>query len=150
MINIFYIVLGSLISGFLYWAGGHGKPYNTLYRDLGIPLLMLGLISLTTGFHWSLIINCLLMYGTLTTYWKILNKFFNKPTTDCFWFNWFIHGLGIGLSFIPYGIYTYTIKFVIIRAIILGLSMMLWSRFIHNKWDERGRGALIFLVRLIK
>lgn len=150
MINVLYILLSAGISGFLYWAGGHGKPYHTLYRDLGIPLLMLGIVSLTTGFHWSLLLSCLLTYGALTTYWKCLNKYFNKPTTDAYWFNWIAHGLGIGLAFIPYAIYTHTIIFTIIRAIVLGLSMMIWSKFIHNKWDERGRGALIFLVKLIK
>ena len=159
MINILLILLSSGIGGFLYWAGGHGKPYNNIYRDLGIPLLSLGLLSLISGFHWTLLLSCLLMLGALSTYWKIINRLLHKDMNTSYWFNYLAHGFGIGLSLIPYAIHLHIIPITIIRAIVLGLSMMTWSLFINSKynkviinkeWDERGRGALIFLVKLIK
>ena len=80
------------------------------------------------------------MVGALSTYWK-------KKGTDAIWCNWFLHGFGIGLALIPYGIGIHNLYVVLCRAIILGISMAIWSHFIHKDWlDEGGRGALIILT----
>jgi hypothetical protein len=136
------IILLSIISGIFYRMGGSDK-YDTKWRDWGCPLVVL----LALHWHWSLILCFLLMWGALTTYWKVLNKFFNKPTSDAYWFNWLAHGLGIGLALIPYTLFVGGWELGLVRSLALGLLMMVWSLLNDNVvWEEFGRGALIILT----
>lgn len=138
MLYLNCVILGAI----LYRMGGSDK-YDTKWRDFGLPYLALVFMMYRGMWHWSLWICALLMFGALTTYWKCLNKWNGQPKTDAFWFNWIAHGVGIGLAFLPYAYFTGCWEQVIMRAEVLGLTMMLWSEKNDNAvWEECGRGVL--------
>ena len=139
---IMYIIL--IVLGAIFYRMGGSDKYDTKWRDLGVPAVSLLSMYLLGRWHWSLFICFPLMFGAMTTYWKVLNRFFHKPKTDSYWFNWFAHGLMIGLSFLPYAYFTDRWIMVIARALALSFLIMIWSEVNDNAvWEECGRGALI-------
>jgi len=135
----------SILSAICYRFGGSAKKGNWLdfarnskTRDIGCSLLSLGLFigqkGANLGFWWLYVIAFGLSWGFLSTYW---DKLFGY---DNYWFSGFM----IGLVFIPLfwiGIPWWSIG---IRAIVLAITMGLWSKWID--WDiaeESGRGFLI-------
>ena len=148
-ITIIILAIGSVISGILYHCGGIGKPYSTKLRDIGCSLIILLTLSFLAHKIFPIWVN-LVTFGLswlfLSTYHKYLNKWFNKPRTDAFYFNWLAHGIGIGLAMIPMAWIGITWWLILIRAVVLGLSMMVWSELNDNAVSEEfGRGALIVL-----
>jgi len=144
-------IIGTALSALFYHLGGMGGAWwkSSWVRDWLCPLVVLATLYLTGMWHWSLWLCYPLMIGASSTYWKVLNKYFNKPTTDCYWFNWCAHGIGWGLALLPYGFMMGSVEAVVARALILGLCMALWSSVIVKwlklsvAWDEGGRGGLI-------
>lgn len=152
---ILLIILLSIASAILYRMGGSDR-FNPKWRDWGVSICVLTAFALLYPLRTqnygilAIISSFLLTWGALSTYHKWLNPLFNKPKTDCFWFNWFAHGLGIAMALFPFAWVGVSWRLLSIRAIVLGVSMMLWSRYNHNVvWDEGGRGALIVLTLLI-
>ena len=136
--NIFILAYWALISGIFYWFGGQGGVWyrDSWIRDYVCPLIVIVCLP----YHWSLWLCYPLMVGALSTYWK-------KKGEDTRWYNWFLHGFGIGLALLTYVVFTHSLQPVLVRAVILGISMAIWSHFNHiDKWDEGGRGALIILT----
>jgi len=89
-------------------------------------------------------ISFVLHWGAISTYHKWLNRFFGKPRCDSFWFNWLAHGLFIGLAAIPLAWTGISWWLILIRAIVLGVTTMIWSEIISSDvWEEMGRGFLI-------
>ena len=132
-------ILLILLSGLFYYLGGQGGAWykRSWIRDYLCPIIVCAFLAHSGFWHKSLFICYPLMVCALSTYWK-------KKGTDAQWYNWFLHGLGIGLALIPYGIYIHSLNAILCRAIILGISMAVWSHFIHKDWlDEGGRGSLI-------
>ena len=138
MINL---IGSSVLSAVFYRMGGSDK-FNPKWRDWGCALLTLVTLYVQ-GHQVNIIIylvSFLLLWGALSTYWKF-------KAIDCKWYHWFIHGLGIGLSMFPVIFIGYNCNLIILRAITLGLTMMLWSEMNNNVfWEETGRGALIILT----
>lgn len=152
MINTLIIALGTILSSIFYRLGGTGGEWykSSWIRDWICTFILLAVMQWTNIWHWSLYISIPLMIGALSTYHKWLNPLMDQPTTDCLWFNWLAHGIGIGLAILPYGYFTHTIDKVLYRALILGLSMMVWSVLVDwDKLEEGGRGGLIILTLLI-
>ena len=113
-------------------------------RDVGVTILTLLTLFVLGKWHWSLCPCAVLVWLALRTYHKWLNPFFHEPTTDAYWFNWFAHGLMIGLAFLPYAYFTNTWLMVILRALLMGLFMAWWSDINDDvNWEEAGRGILI-------
>lgn len=82
----------------------------------------------------------LLSWGALSTYWK-------KKGTDAEWWNWFLHGFGIGLAMLPFVFIDLSLKKIIIRSMVMGALMMMWSEGQNDVvWEECGRGACIVLT----
>lgn len=125
------------LSGLLYRLGGIGKPYNTKFRDLGIPTinLLVALFIFPVSCHWwahVLVFGC--MFGALTTYWDFIFK------ED----NFYAHGFMIGLSSIWYVFFTHHWDAFAIHCLGLALFMGLWSDLIgKDTIEEFGRGAII-------
>jgi hypothetical protein len=142
----FGLCLLAFISAVCYRMGG-SDTYNTKWRDFGCPLCVLIGMLLVNQWHWSLLLCFPLMFGAMTTYWKVLNKFFKKSTEDSYWFNWLAHGLMIGLALFPLTFFVGLLVEVLARSIFLGLLMMIWSEIIDDAvYEEMGRGALIILT----
>jgi hypothetical protein len=92
------------------------------------------------GMWYCYLISFLLTWAALTTYWK-------KKGTDARWWNWFLHGFMIGLSSIPLAWIGIAWWLILIRAVVLGITMMIWSDLNDNAVkEELGRGALIVLT----
>lgn len=82
----------------------------------------------------------LLSWGALSTYWK-------KKGVDPVGWNWFLHGLFIGLAFLPFVFIGFLWQAILLRAAVLGILMMIWSVLINSAcWEEFGRGVLIILT----
>lgn len=95
----------------------------------------------------AFVISFILTLGSLSTYHKWLNKLFGKTTEDSWWFNWLAYGLGIGLAILPVTFLGISWYLIVLRAIVLGLAMMVWSELNDNAvWEECGRGVLIILT----
>lgn len=145
-ISIIALALGCIYSGIFYWLGGQGGVWykKSWIRDWVCPLVVLAVMEWLGKWHWSLLLCYPLMALALSTYHKWLNPIFNKPKSDCYFMNWFMHGFIIGLALLPYGYFTDTIDTIILRAFILGVFMMVWSEIIDkDKVEESGRGGLI-------
>jgi hypothetical protein len=139
-------LIASAIAGILYRLGGWGKPFRSAYRDIGIPLIFLIYMGIK-AWHWSLIPSAVLLYASLTTYWKILNPVMGKPTTDAYWFNWLAHGLGIAISILPYIYFTGHWFGFGARLIILPLLITFWSQIWSEvNAEEFGRGFFIVIT----
>jgi hypothetical protein len=147
------ILISATLGAFFYRLGGASPgefPWlpkwviKSYTRDIGVPLISMAYMFLTGAWHWSLLPCAVLFYGALTTYWKILNPIFKKPSNDCFWFNFFAHGLGIALAMAPYAYHTGHWLGFWIRLVILPIAITIWSLTISWVDPEEGiRGALI-------
>lgn len=138
-VKVILIAIASLLGGILYRLGGIGKPFNTKVRDLGVPIVALGLLALIGGrapwWAWLGTFGC--MFGTMTTYFKF------KGDENVKWYSWLIVGFVFGLSALLYAIGSGHWVGMIIRTIILSVSVMWWSEYQDNaKWEEFGRGYL--------
>lgn len=158
MMKILLWLILSIISSICYRCGGMSKDdaakprwipkwlRNTKTRDLGVSAVCLSLVyflrpelkfePFPLKFGLFLLVYGL-MFTALTTYWDELFDY------DNFYF----HGLMIGLSTSPLcwvGVSWYAIG---LYAVILTISMGLWSNAIKNDvWEELGRGFLITAV----
>jgi hypothetical protein len=135
-------ILASAIAGLLYRLGGVGKPYDTKYRDLGVPLvgilLLWYLYPLYAGWkeYLAYFLTFGLYFGSMTTYWK-------KKGTDARWYNWLFTGLGYSLAFLPFSFFSGLWLGFVIRTIIVAVATTLWSEKIGNVvWEECGRGVI--------
>jgi len=142
-------ILSVIASGVLYRLGGWSKG-NTLYRDIGCPLITLLTLVLILGVKapvWALFLSFGLMYGSMTTYHKWLNKLFGDSKDDVKWYGWAMHGFAAGFALMP--IY-HEWKIVLIRSVVLAVLTCVWSILINKAWiEEAGRGALLVLTLLL-
>ena len=129
------IVLSGL-AGILYRAGG-SSAFNTKFRDLGVPIVVLGWFLILGLYHWTLLVSSLLLFGALTTYWK-------KPGTDAKWWNWALTGLGYSLSLLPYAVVFGSWVGFSLRIALLTTLTVVWSEVQDvDIIEEFGRGFLI-------
>lgn len=127
--------LFSLAGGGLYRKGGTSA--GTLWRDLGVPICMVIIMTLLGKFHWSLILCFGLMYASCTTYFK-------KKGEPVRFYNWIIVGLAFSLSMLPYTFFVHDWIGFGLRTITCTLGITLWSSLIG--WDvleEWGRGFIV-------
>ncbi len=148
MLQLFSLSLNSAI---LYRLGGVGYPYNTKVRDAGITTLYfiycLTRIPPTPWNIFLLLLSCFALFGSLTTYHKWMNKFFHKPKSDVFWFNWLFTGFCYALSALPIVFITHGWVGFFARIILLPAIIMAWSELIGNvDLEEGGRGFWFFFT----
>ena len=137
------LLIACVLSGILYRLGGaHG--YNTKFRDIGCPLVLLGLVCGLFGLKmvswWAYLLTFGLSWGALSSY----HYFLPKPK-DNLWYHYSLHGFfcGLaGLSLVWCGVPLYVL---IIRTTVLTLGMGLWSKVGNDVWEERGRGVLFII-----
>ena len=131
-------VLGLAIcfSAILYRMGG-SKHYDTLYRDIGCPLVFLILLSIL-GFPFN-IFRYIIFFGlswvALSTYWDSIFGYDN----------FYAHGFGCGLaglalcSILPLWV-------ILLRLVISTFGMGFWSKKVKTDIpQELGRGVFFIL-----
>ena len=147
------ITLGlSIIGAILYRWGGQGKPFNTRYRDLGVPLCGIGILLTwwqpVNTLGWLMLIPHFgLAFASMTTYWDWLTKLWRKDESE-YWENWLLTGFFYGLSAFPLmwvNIHWYSI---IIRAIILGILIMLIRENTKKDIIEEIGSGLVYLITI--
>ena len=131
--KIIILLVGSLLSGFCYRAGGKGKPFNTKWRDLGVPLVTI-LTCLLLGLYgnWNFLFSYFLIFGLMFAALSTYRYFLPKPK-DYKWYHYALHGLFIGLALMPLmwcGVVWYLILF---RAVLIAFLISVLSQFIS--WD---------------
>lgn len=132
--KIFLWILSIVLCATLYRMGGYGKPFNKLYRRIGIPIVCGVTVYFLLGVHnWLAHIICfVLLYASLTTYHDYVGF-------DNHW----LHGFFIGLAYVPFGFDGEWITWGV-RCLVLAVSMGAWSVIFGNDWvEELGRGAFI-------
>jgi hypothetical protein len=134
-------IIVSAVAGLLYRLGGVGKPYDTKFRDMGVPFVGIVLLLIIYP-HYSLkyIIAYLLTFGlyfaSMTTYWK-------RKGSDAKWWNWLLTGLGYSLAFLPFAIVSGEYFGFCLRLVLCSVATMIWSEKIDNVvWEEFGRGVI--------
>ena len=153
--NIIFIILLSILSGYLYHLGGinHLKRPNIPLlrqkpRDVGCMLLVLGTMGIIGGFSqwWMYVLAFAGTWGGLSTYHDEMFYNWMKPRD-----NHWLHGMVIGCAvwsgaWLPF----------VLRIAILGVVMGLWSKFTPKIGDieearieEFGRGFVIPLTLLL-
>lgn len=135
--------IAAFLGGILYRLGGIGKPFNTKVRDIGVPILSLGVLGLmgarASWYLWLLTFGT--MFGAMTTYCKFGQE-------DVKWWNWLLTGMLYGLSALPITFALGHWGGFIARTIFLMGSVSGWSEAVS--WDtleEWGRGFL-FVVSI--
>ena len=154
MVKLAIGLLAVIASSALYRCGGKGKPYNTKYRDLGCPTVLLALVVALFGFKmafwWVYLVSFGLAFAALTTYWDdTKNKFLDKICRAINWMypedNFWLHGFMCAL---PGLLFCFVIPWCIpvVRLVICTVGMGLWSKLISNDVKEEcGRGAFFIL-----
>jgi hypothetical protein len=133
-----------LIAAFpvLYRLGG-SENGTRMARISGIPLLTFFYLWFTSGPHWTAFLTCGLMAGALSSYW-------NRKNADETWINFYLHGMGIALAFVPQAWHSGHWAVFFERLAILPLSIAFWATKMNKpfwKWradvvNEGGRGLL--------
>jgi len=129
----------SLICAILYRLGGIGKPFDTKYRDLGCPAVCIAYLLFlwhpTSLLGWLVLLPFFgIFFGALTTYWDFLFGYDN----------FYMHGFMCGLSAFPLYWAGLTWWAILIRAVICGIMMGVWSKWIGKDWlEEGGRGFIL-------
>ncbi len=138
------IAIASFLGAVLYRLGGIGKPFNTKFRDFGVPFVTLLLLALLGGTApwWIWLLTFLCMFGTMTTYFEV-DK--NKDTD---WYEWLIVGFMMGLSILPYAWYHGAWLLLLARTGILTAFIMIWSETIDKDWLEEGGRGLLFVITI--
>ena len=153
--TILYIILLSILSGYLYHLGGINHLLRPNFpilrqkpRDVGCSLVVvLSLLAMgIPAAWWVFLIVFGLTWAGLSTYWDWM---FND--NDNFWF----HGFMIGFAMLPHAIHYGIWIPLIARSILCCVVMGLWSRFTPKIFDieearveEFGRGFIIPLTLL--
>lgn len=146
MVKLSIILIASCVSAYLYRKGGSDNS-NTKWRDLGcavvyfITAILLGIVHSMTALL-LLLGSTGLLFGALTTYWKLGSE-------DVNWYSWFLTGLAYGVSSFPLMWAGVPLWLIIVRSILLGIATMFWSENTQNPWEELGRGFLIPLSMLL-
>ena len=124
------------LAGVVYRLGGYGPPFNTKWRDLGIPALVMAYFTVTGHWHWSLVPCFLLLFGAQTSYFK-------RPGQDATAFNWFLVGLAFSFALLPYAwAMDFWAGFGLRMLVVTGFTVA-WSCFLGQDWiEEGGRGAI--------
>ena len=132
----------AVASWFLYWIGGEDhKPI----RWFGCSALALFTLWLWGAWHWSLLICYPLMAVALNQYWDKLTRLWRGNENE-YWENWVLHGLGIGLSLLPYAIITHHLIGWIAYTITIAFLTAVWSEWQSKVfWEAGGRGTIIIL-----
>jgi hypothetical protein len=134
--KLFWVVPLAGIGAVLYRLGGIGLPFNTKFRDLGIPLCMLLFFIIVGAWNWWLLLCAVLMFGAQTSYFK-------KKGEDAKWINWLFVGIAFSLCMLPYTMATKLWTGFILRSCVLYFFTPIWSSWISIDWlEEGGRGAI--------
>lgn len=137
---MFTQILASIGAGICYRLGGIGKPWNTKFRDLLVPLF----ICLAMPFHWSLVICFLLSFGSMTSYWK------PKTQPDATFANWLCTGYFYTLAFLPYFWLTNNMANYAYCMVTIPSLVAIWSEFIDLDWlEEGGRGFITAFLLIL-
>lgn len=140
--DIFLVLLLSLMSAFLYWLGGE---HDTKWRDIGCMVCnMLSLVILDVhAAWWQWLIASGLTFGAYTTYHKWLNRLFGDSKDDVHWYGWAMHGFALGCALL---VFYQRWKVLLIRAIFLAPLICLWSLIFDDvRWEAGGRGFWVNL-----
>ncbi len=146
MVKIAIWLLTSLVSGILYRFGGQGKPYSTLYRDIGCSLIIIFNIELLSGFNLDILqwVSLLLVFGLQCGALSSYRYFLPKPK-NYKWYHYSLHGLMISLATIPFNIISNKWIGFTIRTILLPILLGVWYLIAVNNdiLHERGRGVIL-------
>ena len=137
------VLIASVISAILYRMGGSGN-FPRQCRLVGVPILCTLLLWLLAGWNWWFLLCIPLQIGAISTYWK------RKGTDAGFW-NYYLHGLGLALAFLPYAISTHLWLGFAIRGLSLPFLVAWWATYMNKPFwifqsdvvSEIGRGFFI-------
>ena len=139
MMKLAIVLIGAILSAVMYRMGGSGR-FPRQVRVIGVPLVNCLTLGLLGGWNWLLLLCMGLSCAAISTYW-------GKKDDDKTFINYWLHGLGIALAFLPYAWATgHWIGFSG-RLLILPLAVGFWS--VKTSWDvleESGRGFWIGLT----
>ena len=142
MTLVLVTLVGAVLCGVLYRMGG-SDTYGTKWRDFGVPTVVTPILGAWTQWHWSLALCWLLLFASLTTYFK-------RKGSEARWWNWALVGLAVGLSTFPLALATGEWLPLALRCALLAVLVPVWSCLVGNAVvEELGRGFLIGVTLLV-
>ena len=134
-------LITAILGGILYRVGGTSA--GTKWRDLGLPALSIGLLTLLNGWNWTYILCFGLYFGSLTTYWK-------QKGTDAKWYHWLMTGFGYSLAFLPFAFVSGLWFGFALRCVMCSILIMIASEKISNATlEEFARGFIATITLLL-
>jgi hypothetical protein len=146
-IDITAFVLLTFLSGVVYRFGGSSKG-DTLFRDIGCPVVSLLILYLFTITHketpiWASVLYLLMAYGSMTTYHSWLSRLLGYYDGRERWFNWLMHGLVCAFSAFILCFFLDNWMWFSIRCLVVSFGMMLVSELSEDVYvEEAGRGII--------
>jgi hypothetical protein len=140
------VIILSILGGLFYRLGGRGKPFSTLYRDLGVSGIIVAEMCLRTRISpivVAILLVCWgLMYASLTSY-----RYFLPKPKDYNGFHYALHGFMVSLACFPFALLTHHWLGFGIRCIVCAAGVGLWSHLIKKDWlEESGRGFILCIT----
>lgn len=138
------IIIASLIAGILYRLGGWKE---TKFRDFGVPAVFTLVWMYFNGWSWALIPSFGILFASLTTYHKWLNKIFKAQDNEVHWYSWAMTGFCYGLAALPLAFAGIGLWMILLRSVLLAIFVTLISEL--SGWDileEFGRGAAVIIT----
>lgn len=127
-------ILLTVLGAILYRLGG---SVQTKYRDVGVPLCVLALVAILGGWHWSMLVSAVLMFGAMTQYWKASDR-------RVMAWHWFTTGLMYAVSWLPFCYFNHSIKGFSLYAMAVSILTVVIAESIGDDvWEELLRGGLV-------
>ena len=140
----------AFICAILYRIGGKGGfAHAKLIRRLGIPLVMIGALTISHGWSWWYLLSGVLLYASLTTYYDRINKYFGADSVKEYWWNWVLHiGLArLGLTIPLYFAGVLNLEHIILSFFIFTIIGTIYCELEDTAiGEELMRGYLITLI----
>jgi hypothetical protein len=143
MMYIALVIIMSILGGLFYRLGGLGKPFSTLYRDLGVSGIIVAEMCLRTRINpivgLVLLVCWGLMYASLTSY-----RYFLPKPKDYNGLYYSLHGFMISFACFPFALLTHHWLGFGLRCVVCAAGVGLWSHLISNDTaEESGRGFIL-------
>jgi hypothetical protein len=146
LISLWEVIVLTILSGLgglLYRLGGIGDPFNTKYRDFGVPIIGMVYMFMFNEINWTIILSGVLCFAAQTTYFK-------GEAEDVLWYHWFFVGLAFSLCWLPYIFFNMNWIGFYSRALIVTSLIPLWSLFIDDDTlEEFGRGVIQIITLIL-
>ena len=143
MLQYVTLLVFSIIGAILYRMGG-ASGYDTKFRDIGIPTLVVLYLSLFVRDSISVVPFILSMLFTFGLVFASQTTYFKKKGEPARWWNWVLVGLANGIALVPFVLVSHSYFSLCVRTLMCVVFITYWSVKVDDAVkEELGRGFII-------